>query len=73
MWGSKPGQFSLAAAHKKWTEIKQWSLDEDRDPGDFWKVQKQAIEGEVVLSYLIDRFLEKKAQRSNPPLFGNTA
>tara|TARA_B100000161_G_C33545265_1_gene412698 strand:- start:1294 stop:1704 length:411 start_codon:yes stop_codon:yes gene_type:complete len=73
VWGSKPGQFTLAAAHEKWSEIKKWSLDEDRDPGDFWKVQKQAIQEEVVLSYLIDRFLEKKGQRSNPPLFGSTA
>ena len=66
VWGSKPGQFTLAAAHTKWTDIKQWSLDEDRDPGDFWKVQKQAIQEEVLLSYLVERFLEKKSTEIKP-------
>ena len=42
VWGNKPAQFTLAAAHRKWAEIKQWSLDQDKDPGDFWKQRQNS-------------------------------
>ena len=66
VWGSKPGQFTLAAAHKKWDEIKQWSLDHDRDPGDFIKMQKQDKEEQEVLSFVVEKFLEHKKGKIKP-------
>ena len=57
VWGSKPGQFTLAAAHTKWIEIKQWSLDEDKDPGDFWRQQPQESQSQKTLRDAVDAFL----------------
>ena len=62
--GKQPGQLSLAAAHKKWNEIKEWSLDQDRDPGEFWIHQKEQNEEQsaYTLGYAVDQFLHHKGQ-----------
>ena len=62
--GSQPGQLSLAAAHKQWNEIKEWSLDHDRDPGEFWTYQKEQNEKQsaYTLGYAVDQFLHHKGQ-----------
>lgn len=63
-YGKQPGQLSLAAAHKKWNEIKEWSLDQDRDPGEFWIHQKEQNEEQsaYTLGYAVDQFLHHKGQ-----------
>ena len=66
VFGEKPGQFTLVSAHQKWIEIKQWSLENGRDPGDFWKIQKQSIQEEKVLSFVVDKFLELKERTIKP-------
>lgn len=65
VWGSKPGQYTLPAAHTKWTEIKQWSLDQDKDPGDFWK-QGQSSTADKTLRWAVDEFLLVKAREVKP-------
>ena len=62
--GNQPGQLSLAAAHKQWNEIKEWSLDHDRDPGQFWTYQKEQNEKQsaYTLGYAVDQFLHHKGQ-----------
>ena len=62
--GKQPGQLSLAAAHKKWNEIKEWSLHHDRDPGEFWTHQKEQNEKQsaYTLGYAVDQFLHHKGQ-----------
>ena len=57
VYGSNPGQYSLQAAHKKWNEIKQWSFDQDKDPGEFWKQQRQQSQSQKTLKDAVDAFL----------------
>ena len=61
VFGSNPGQYTLQSAHQKWNEIKQWSLCEDRDPGDFWKEKRQQSESQKTLIDAVDAFLTLKA------------
>ena len=67
VWGNQPGQFTLAAAHDKWIEIKQWSIDQDRDPGDFWKVQTEEEDKNSLLNigYAVEKFLVFQERRIN--------
>jgi integrase len=61
VFGSNTGQYTLQSAHHKWNEIKQWSLCEDRDPGDFWKEKRQQLESQKTLRDAVDAFLTLKA------------
>lgn len=61
VFGSNPDQYTLQSAHQKWNEIKQWSLSEDRDPGDFWKEKRQQLESQKTLFDAVDAFLTLKA------------
>ena len=64
--GKQPGQLTLVAAHKKWNEIKEWSLDHDKDPGEFWTYQKERKEKDLAYTfgYAVDQFLLNKGQGS---------
>jgi len=66
VYGSNPGQYTLPSAHEKWNEIKQWSLQTDRDPGDFWKQKRQELESQKTLGDAIDAFLGMKAKSIKP-------
>lgn len=61
VFGSNPDQYTLQTAQQKWNEIKQWSLTEDRDPGDFWKEKRQQLESQKTLLDAVDAFLTLKA------------
>ena len=66
VFGPNPGQYTLQSAHQKWNEIKQWSLREDRDPGDFWKEKRQQLESQKTLRDAVDAFLTLKASTIKP-------
>lgn len=66
VFGSNPGQYSLPAAHQKWNEIKQWSLDQDKDPGEFWKQQLQQSQSQKTLREAVDAFLRNKEGTIKP-------
>ena len=69
VFGSNPGQYSLQAAHQKWSEIKQWSLDQDKDPGEFWKQQQQQSQSQQTLREAVDAFLLNKENDLAPTTF----
>lgn len=62
-YGVQPGQFTLASAHRKWNEIKEWSYVQDCDPGDFWKQQKQQQQSDHTFGEAVDQFLLFKGQK----------
>ena len=66
MFGSNAGQYTLQSAHQKWNEIKQWSIQEDRDPGDYWKKKRQEIESQKTLRDAVEAFLHLKAHTVKP-------
>ena len=66
VFGSNPGQYTLQSAHQKWNEIKQWSIQENRDPGDFWKDKRQEVESQKTLRDAVEEFLSSKAQWIKP-------
>jgi len=66
VFGANAGQYTLQSAHEKWNEIKQWSLQENRDPGDFWKDKRQEIESQKTLQDAVDAFLCLKARTIKP-------
>lgn len=66
VFGSNPGQYSLKSAQQKWNEIKQWAIDNDRDPGDYWKQTRQNIESQKTLGDAIDAFLRSKETSVKP-------
>lgn len=66
VFGSNPGQYSLQAAHQKWSEIKQWSLDQDKDPGEFWKQQRKQSQSRNTLREAVDTFLRHKERSVKP-------
>jgi integrase len=66
VFGSNPGQYTLQSAHQKWNEIKQWSIQEDKDPGDYWKRKRQEIESQKTLRDAVEAFLNLKEQTVKP-------
>jgi integrase len=66
VFGSNPGQYTLQSAHQKWNEIKQWSIQEDRDPGDYWKKKRQEVESQKTLRDAVEAFLHLKAHTVKP-------
>ena len=47
--GKGVGQFTQKLALEKWLEIKQWSLDNDKNPGEFAKSKQQEVEFQETL------------------------
>ena len=66
VFGSNPGQYSLQAAHQKWNEIKQWSLEQDKDPAEFKKQQRQELQSQKTLKDAVDAFLLHKEKDLAP-------
>ncbi len=66
VFGTNAGQYSLQAAHQKWNEIKQWSLDQDKDPGEFWNQQRQQTQSQKTLREAVDAFLLHKEREIKP-------
>lgn len=60
--GKGVGQFTQKEAMDKWLEIKQWSLDNDRNPGDYAKATEEEDENQETLRDAIDGFLKSKKQ-----------
>ena len=58
--GKGVGQFTQKQAMEKWLLIKQWALDNDRNPADYEKRDEEKLENEKTLQDAIDRFLVKK-------------
>ena len=61
--GKGVGQFTQKLAMEKWLEIKQWSLDNDKNPGEFAKSKQQEVECQETLGDTIDGFLLVKKQK----------
>ena len=57
--GKGVGQFTQKQAMDKWLLIKQWSLDNDRNPADYGKQDEQES-SDYTLGDAIKRFLAKK-------------
>jgi len=66
VYGSNAGQYTLSAAHEKWNEIKQWSIQENRNPGEYWKEKRQEVESQKTLRDAVEVFLCLKAQTVKP-------
>ena len=62
IFGDQPQHYTLQEAHTKWNEIKKWSLDQDRDPADFYKQKRQEVESRKTLKDAVDLFLSNKAE-----------
>ena len=58
--GRGVGEFTQKQAMDKWLEIKQWSLDNDRNPADFIKQLTKEKEEQKTLGDAVDLFLAKK-------------
>ena len=58
--GKGVGQLTQKQAMEKWLLIKQWSIDNDRNPADYAKRGEEELEKEKTLRDAIERFLAKK-------------
>ena len=58
--GREAGEFTQKQAMDKWLEIKQWSLDNDRNPADFIKKLTKEKEEQKTLGDAVNLFLAKK-------------
>ena len=58
--GRGVGELTQRQAMDKWLEIKQWSLDKDRIPADYLKIEAAKIEEAKNLQDAVELFLQKK-------------
>ena len=58
--GRAPGKYTQKQAMDKWLEIKRWSLDNDRIPADYLKIEAAKIEEAKNLQDAVELFLQKK-------------
>ena len=63
--GKGVGQFTQKQAMEKWLLIKQWSLDNDRNPADYGK-QDEKDSSDYTLRDAIERFLARKQSEIAP-------
>lgn len=63
--GKGAGQFTQKQAMEKWLVIKQWALDNDRNPSDYSKKDEQETGG-FTLGDAIEKFLIRKQSEIKP-------
>lgn len=62
IFGNQPEHYTLQKAHAKWNEIKKWSVEQDRDPADYYRQKRQEVESRKTLRDAVDLFLQNKAK-----------
>ena len=58
--GRRPGRYTQNQAMEKWLLIKQWSLDNNRNPADYVKIENAKAEKQKNLKDAVELFLQKK-------------
>lgn len=62
IYGDKAGQYTLDQAHKEWNSIKEWAIENNREPNEFKQAKIQKIIQKKTLEDAVELFLQTKRE-----------